>query len=63
MKIFSWKHFLLLGSHYLQVFANPDLEYQKDRIFFYSMMFLVIGAGSAIAMFFQVNESPSAHVN
>lgn len=24
------------------------------------MMFIVIGAGSAIAMFFQVNEAPSA---
>ena len=39
---------------HLQVFANVDLEELEDEANFYSLMFLVIGAGAAIAMYLQV---------
>lgn len=46
--------FAIIFSSIIGVFVDPDLDYQKDRIFFYSMMFIVIGGGSGISMFFQV---------
>ena len=51
---FGASKFVCLFNLRKQVFANPDLNYQADQIFFYSMMFIVIGGGAAIAMLFQV---------
>jgi len=42
-----WQHLLV------KVFAKPKGE-QEEEIFFYSMMFLVIAAGSGITMFMEV---------
>lgn len=46
--------FALIFANILGVFATQDLAKQERDALFYSMMFLVIGVGAAIAMFLQV---------
>jgi len=41
---------------FLKVFAKP-VDEQEEEIFFYSMMFLVIAAGSGITMFLMVSNT------
>jgi hypothetical protein len=40
---------------FLQVFASDDEDYRKDRIFFYTMMIILIGGIAGIAYLFQVS--------